>query len=352
MDKLKTIAEEVGVSPNTVLRVLRGQNKEVWPSAIRRAAEIRELAERLGYLPNGSARAVRRGRFNCVSLVLSSDRGRSHLPDDLFNGIHDALVEQGIRLVVSKLSDERLTSGGGGIPTILRDWSCDGLLINYTDHIPQEMIRLIDQYRIPSIWINSRQAADCVYYDDFGGAMAATQHLLKLGHRRITYLDFSSLESPERIHYSRIDRYEGYAQAMRSAGLPFTPRERYAGVPVNDRLEAVRSILKEPDRPTAIVSYDAGERLLYAAALEGLRVPQDLSLVTFITRPPTSGRPDRGQLFIGQDVTAMRIPAERAAALAVEMLLKKIAERSQKLSPSLVPLEFEVGDTCGPVTTA
>ncbi len=41
MDKLNQIAMKAGVSRNTVLRVLRGQNKEVWPSSIRRAEQIR-----------------------------------------------------------------------------------------------------------------------------------------------------------------------------------------------------------------------------------------------------------------------------------------------------------------------
>src|SRR5712671_436551 len=138
MDKLKQIAATIGVSPNTVLRVLRGENKEVWPSAARRATEIRQLAQKLGYLPNGSARAIRQQRFNCVGLLLSADRGRSHLPDGLFNRAHDALADRGYRLVVSKLADEKLRSEAF-VPLLLRELSCDGLLINYTDHIPAEM---------------------------------------------------------------------------------------------------------------------------------------------------------------------------------------------------------------------
>jgi DNA-binding LacI/PurR family transcriptional regulator len=59
MGTLERIAMETGVSPNTVRRVLRGENKEVWPGAVRRGAAIRAAARRLGFLPNGSARAMR-----------------------------------------------------------------------------------------------------------------------------------------------------------------------------------------------------------------------------------------------------------------------------------------------------
>ena len=347
MDKLKQIATKAGVSTNTVLRVLRGENKEVWPSAIRRAEEIRGLAQRMGYLPNGSARAIRRGSFNCVSLVLSTDLGRSYLPPELFNAIHDSLGDQGIRLIVSKLTDERLTDRSA-VPSILRDWACDGLLINYTDHIPPEMVELLDQYRIPSVLINSSQEHDCVYYDDFGGAMAATQHLIGLGHRRITYLDFTTPEPTDRTHYSRVDRYEGYAQAMRSAGLSPTARDEFAGTPTSDRLPVTQNLLKRPDRPTAILSYDAGPRVMYAASVVGLRVPEDLSIVSFIDRPPTAEGVIRGENFIGRIITAMRVPSEQAGRKAVAMLLQKIAKPGQALPPHVVPLELEVGDTSGP----
>jgi len=347
MDKLKKIASEAGCSTNTVLRVLRGENKEVWPSAIRRAGEIRELARRLGYLPNGSARAMRRGSFNCVSLVLSTDQGRSYLPGDLFNEIHDALSEQGTRLIVSKLADAKLTDRDV-VPSILRDWACDGLLINYTDHIPKEMVRLLGQYQIPSIWINSRQEADCVYYDDFGGSMTATQYLQGLGHRRIAYLDFVPLEATDRTHYSRIDRYEGYVQAMKIAGLQPYDRSRFVGVPISDRLGATRALLTGPDRPTAIISYDSGERFMYAAALAGVKVPEDVSLVTFGPKPPSANPHAKGETYFGRNIATIRIPADQAGRRAVEMLMKKIESPGVKLPPSVVQMELEPGDTCGP----
>jgi LacI family transcriptional regulator len=348
MDKLKQIADQVGVSSTTVLRVLRGDNKEVWPSAIRRAEEIRSLAMQMGYLPNGSARATRRGRSNAVALLLSTIQGRSYLPSELFNEIHDTLDANGMRLVVSKLSDEQLTDRQM-LPSILREWSCDGLLINYTDHIPQRMIDLLGGYSIPSIWVNSRQAADCVYYDDFGGGMAITRHLLEQGHRRIVYLDFVVHPGVDQTHYSRIDRHAGYVQAMQLAGLQAHSLEKFTGVSVAQRLEATIALLKSPDRPTAVISYDAGERLLYAASLAGLRVPQDLSIATYINKPALHGTAPVGELYIGRSLTAIRVPAEKAGNQAVEMILKKIKQPKLKLQPHVVALDLEVGDTTGPV---
>lgn len=347
MDKLHQIARQTGVSPNTVLRVLRGENKEVWPSAVQRAQTIRQCARKLGYLPNGSARAMRRGRFNSVALVLSTDKGRSYLPEDLFNAIHDALAQRQMRLIVAKLPDTRLTSSES-LPTILREMCCDGLLINYTDHVPAGMPQLIGQYKIPSIWINSRQPSDCVYYDDFGGSVAAVNYLRSLGHRRIAYLDFVPPAPADQTHYSRIDRREGYLKAMHDAGLPPVPVEQFAGVPVSQRLEAVRALLCGPQAPTAMIGYDASDRLLYAAALEEKRVPQDVSLMTFSTRHALPAAEVTGENYVGRSVGAVRLPTEKAGEQAVEMLLAKIESPATALPARSVSLEIQPGDTCGP----
>ena len=345
-DKLSEIAKRAGVSPNTVLRVLRGENKEIWPSAISRAEQIRSLARKMAYMPNSSARAMRRGRFNCVALLLSADQGKSYLPDELFNGIHDALAAAGLRLVISKLPDAELTSEEV-LPSILREWSCDGLLINYTDRVPPKMGELIQRYKLPAIWINRRQSADCVFYDDMGGATALTRHLIELGHRRITYVDFVAADGPDLAHYSRRDRYEGYARAMEEAGLAATPRSHFAGIPVIQRLDAERKLLEAADRPTAVITYDAGDRLLYAAGLAGVRVPEDVSLVSFGTRHAPPPSEVKGEMYIGRSVGVARLPTETAGRRAVEMLIEKIENPDVSLEPEIIPLELEPGDTCG-----
>lgn len=343
IDKLEQIAEQAGVSANTVLRVLRGENKEVWPSAIRRADQIRGLARQMGYLPNASARAMRRGRFNCVALVLSTDVGKSALSHDLLDSIHDALAEREIRLVISKLPDAQLTSKEV-LPTILQEWSCDGLLINYTDRVPPQMEHLLEMYQIPSVWINRRQEADCVYYDDCGGARMAAEYLIGLGHRRIAYLDF--VAPSDAIHYSRQDRYEGYAQAMAAAGLEPTGRNAFAGVAISDRLDAITRLLQSGKRPSALMSYDAGDRMLYAAACAGLRVPEDISLMSFGLHHAPPRAQARGESYIGRSVGLARIPSEKAGRQAVAMLLNRIEEPQAKVPPVVVPLELEPGDTC------
>jgi DNA-binding LacI/PurR family transcriptional regulator len=124
--------------------------------------------------------------------------------------------------------------------------------------------------------------------------------------------------------------------------------QKCKGVPVEQRLEWTKQLLTGPDRPTAIVCYDGGERVLYAAGLAGLSVPKDLSIVTFSPKPPPAQPFARGEMYIGRDLTTVRVPTEEAGRQAVLMLLKKIENPQKALPPFVVRMELDAGDTCGP----
>lgn len=345
MSTIKQIAAEVGVSPNTVLRVLRQENKEVWPSAIRRGEQIRSLAQRLGYMPNGSARAIRSGRFNAVGLLLSTDEGRSYLPHHLFNGIHDALLEVGMHLTVAKLPDEELTRQGI-YPRILKEWCCDGLLINYTDRLPRGFERRVASNNTPCVWINRKRPTDAVYYDDYRGGYEAARHLLSLHHERVMYLDFvDTARHDDDLHYSRADRRAGYIAAMREAGLSPRLGEALVGTPIEARHTALASLLRQADRPTAILGYDAGYRVLYAAALAGLSVPADLSVMSFGELHGPAGQVSRGETDLGPDMTFMGLPTHRLGGAAVSYLLERIEGSTSPRDAEVLPLELMPGTT-------
>src|SRR3954469_6406342 len=225
---IKEIARRTGLSIPTVGNVL-GR------AASRYSAETRQrvlkAASDLGYKPNASARAMRQGRFGCAALVLSRSKQQthSHIPAGLLDGLDDALAQHGMHLTVSRLTDEELASDNF-LPKVLRESMADGMIVNYTHEIPQGMLDLIHAHHAPAVWLNAKLSEDCIYPDDFAAARSATQHLLRLGHRRISLLHFISSgvfptsfeQARPRFHYSVADRADGYASVMRQAGL--TPR--------------------------------------------------------------------------------------------------------------------------------
>jgi len=331
MATLKQIAEECGVSVNTVSRVLSGKNKEVWASTAKRSGEIRRMAEKLRFRPNGLARAMRRGSFQSVAMIEPTGHWRSTRFTELFDGIQDRLAAADFHLILERLPDEALVSEGF-IPRILRESSADGMLVNYDSNIPPQMLELIRKNRIPFVWINAKIDTDCVYPDDFQSSYLATRRLLELGHRKITYLNQKS------FHYSCADRRHGYAHAMAEAGLTDCIVEISVG-DEDTRLPRTKALLAGENRPTALVAYEAytATPVLLAAATLGLRVPEDLSLVTFSNEPAwTAGVP----------ITTAIVPFYEVGRAAVDMLFAKIAQPGVALAPRAVASTTTKGNTC------
>ena len=114
------------------------------------------------------------------------------------------------------------------------------------------------------------------------GGLAATRHLLQLGHRRIAVIG-----GPAGVLCSRA-RIDGYRAALDAAGLPFDPelvREgtfRHAG-----GYDAARALLGAARPPTAVFagSDEQAFGVFEAARAAGLRVPRDLSVVGFDDLP-------------------------------------------------------------------
>ncbi len=330
------LARHLGVTRLTVHRALTGRAGV----GEARRRQVIEAARELGYRPNGAARAVVSGRFNSVALVLSTEGRRSTIFPGLIVGAGDALAEHDMHLTIARLPDEKLTDEAY-MPRALREWTVDGLLINYNQEIPEKLVELVERHQIPSVWINSKQPADCVYPDDAGGARDATERLLALGHRRIAFVSFA-----QPLHYSGQDRRDGYEQAMRSAGLcPRFILQPHGGTTATEMGEDVRpaaiEILRRADRPTAIIAYAVREAaaMLHAAAWLHLDVPRDLSLITFAESIQDDTVMPLSKIWIS------RVALGRSA---VEMLIKKINNPSYPLPPKAMPLNWWQGTTCGP----
>jgi len=331
---LRQIAKEAGVSIDTVSRVLNGRNKELWPGTMQRAATIRAIAQKLKYRPNSSARAIRTGRSNAMALLQSSVAQNSYLPWPLLNGIYDAMERHDLHLMLSRMPDEKLVNPAI-IPEILRYTMSDGLLVNYHSRMPAQLVELIGQYQIPAIFINVKADADCVYSDDHLAGKIACQELIKRGHRQISYIDYHNNHSDPETHYSAFDRYRGYVDAMREAGLVAELRGGQFMTPEQRIAECTR-LLKLEERPTAILAYseDSASFLTYAASMLGVRMPQDLSIATFSNQPA---------IVCGIKLTTLVSPWQQIGELSVELLKSKIKDPAVALASKAVPFVLYEG---------
>jgi DNA-binding LacI/PurR family transcriptional regulator len=294
---------------------------------------------------------MRQGRIGCAALVLSRSRQQvlSHIPVGLLDGLDDELAHHNMHLTVSRLTDEQL-SRDDILPKVLREYMADGMIVNYTHQIPPRMLELIHAHHTPAVWVNAKLGEDCVYPDDIGAAESATARLISMGHRRIALLhlispkvfgSYSFDQVRPRLHFSVGDRAEGYVRAMRAAGLPARVAHHDRFVPDEEQVDACRTLLSGPDRPTAVMLYSENDlsALLCAAAELRLSVPADLSVQVFYPVLPW---------VAGRQVSAVQIPTEEIGRRAVRMLLRKIELPDESCAPEAVPYTVDLGQTVAP----
>jgi LacI family transcriptional regulator len=330
----------MGVSRATVTHVLNGRGTEqrIRPDTQRRVLQV---AREMGYRTNAAARAVRSGRFGNVALIQSMIG--QYLPNELLGGLTAATADKGLHLVLTQVHDIPIDDESY-LPHTMNDLSVDGVLINRHESTALPFLEQIRRLRIPAIFLNVKQEFDCVHPDDLDGGRLATEHLLRLGHERILYVD---TEEPGNNHYSKTDRRTGYENAMRSAGR--TPQVSLLPVDWQDtnqpsldrRVAAALVLLQSHDRPTAILAYELTEAMaiVRAAYSTGLKIPEDLSLIQF-----HHWFDDRVFLPIQTVSNAM----DRVGQKAVEMLLQKIENPEIPLPASIVPVAMLDGATCLP----
>ncbi len=351
---LRDVAQQSGVSIAAASYVLTGRTDQIGKN-VRKS--VLQTARRLGYRPNFAARTVSTGRFNTVAILQSTVAVNSNLPGLRLHAVLDALVERQMHLVIAKIPDEKLKDSNY-VPQMLREQMCDGLLVNYQVSVPPHLGDLIEHYRLPAFWVNSKHPANCVYPDEHAAAYDATRRLLNLGHRRITFsiidaldhfnvLDqFSGCKQPMTEagidaldHFSVLDRYSGCKQAMAEVGLE--PKlARYEGVPLRQILSQLGPVLTGPDAPTAVIGHSPTAAIVYhrAAQQVGLRVPQDLSLIAFHGEP---------QFDVDLPLATVLIPEKAMGIAAVEGLLRLIENPTFKLEPQVLPSSFVEGETLG-----
>jgi len=284
---------------------------------------------------------MRNGRFNHISLLTSTKWECASLSGHLIQGIDEVLAEHYLHLVFAQITDDALTSGED-MPRIVQQSMIDGLLIKYGNHVPQRMIDHLQRFQIPHIWINVARDSDGVRPDDLGVGRAATERLINLGHRNISYFDFSYDPEDAEEHYSSRHRYDGYVEAMQSAGLPVRARRLRSGLAAK-RKALIAEEFAAGERPTAVVLYGSESLLWFLhqeAASNGLALGRDIQVITL----------DGNMLdYLGLNLPHYVIDQIELGRQSVRALLRKLEAPTKPLPPVLVPFTWiEIGPALAP----
>ncbi|MDP4509896.1 LacI family DNA-binding transcriptional regulator [Nonomuraea turcica] len=296
------LAELAGVSTATVSKVVNGRT-EVAPET---RALIEGLIREHGYRPQRR----RASPAPLVELVFHALEG--DYPVEIAKGVEQVVREHQLAVVLSELQ-HRHTPGKGWIEAVLSRRPT-GVIAVFADLTKEQRDQLATR-GVPLVLLDPSgdpgQQVPTVGASNWNGGLAATRHLLDLGHRRIAIIT-----GPDYALSSRA-RLDGYRTALDMAGVPVDPDLIGRGdFVVEGGLAQAHRLLRLPDPPTAVFACNDGQAMgVYRAAHQlGLRIPHDLSVVGFDDLPSTQ--------WMTPPLTTIRQPLAEMAATAATMLLK------------------------------
>jgi DNA-binding LacI/PurR family transcriptional regulator len=268
---------------------------------------------------------MRSGVFNTVTVVGATERGVSHIPHGIFQGINDKSNENGLKVL---LGEGFYNEKKDFEPEALKELITDGLLIHYYIGITDRIKSRVESYHLPFIWLNAAYDKNAVRPDDFEAGKSAAEKLAELGHEKIAYVSYHGDR-----HYSIKERYEGALSVFKNfKRVNFTEQftDSYSeGVCEKDAYE----LLSSENVPTAVICYETAEAIAIcsAAAALGLSVPEDLSVVVF--------HAEAARAYIGKRLSTYVVPFQKVGEEALDMLVKRIAT-GKSYDSVKVPFEY------------
>lgn len=318
---LADVAREAGTSASTASRALSGRGY-VAPHVRKR---LLATADRLGYVPNLSARTLKQRTSRVVGVVVS-DLGNQFYAA-LAAGIEQELREAGYQmLLLGDNSDvgEELT----GVRTFMA-MRAPGVIMTPASNTAAD---LLVARGTPVVEVDRRLATsscDAVVIDNERGARDATTHLLVAGHRRVGLLVADTNWT------SDAGRLQGYRDAHERAGMDVDEAlVLRVGFHAQDVELRIARLLDEA-QPTAIFAANnlLAEQAWHVLRRRGLRLPDDVSLVGFDDVPWMG--------MVSPGITVVAQPTEQLGRRAAELLLRRLADPAcetlvEQLEPRLV----------------
>jgi LacI family transcriptional regulator len=321
------VAAQAGVSVATVSKVINDR----YGVAEDTSARVRAVIDALGYHASLVGQSLRSRRTKVIGVLV---RDLEPFSAELLKGVARGLHDSGYELVVFS---------GCGQPSDQAGWErrylsrisgtlADGAILVTPGSIDET-------FGSPVVAVDHNVESSTlptVDSENLKGAVAATEYLLGLGHRRIGFL--AGRHDLESAHL----RERGYREALAAAGIDVDESLiEVGGYDAATASEPARRLLTLDARPTAIFAANdvtALETIAVARSL-GLGVPADLSVIGFDNVPESAlGNPP---------LTTVEQPIQQMGREAVRLLLELIEDPTRGTTQVILPTRLVVRQSCG-----
>ncbi len=304
---IKDIATELGISPSTVSKALKG-HRDISAST---KQSVKELADRWNYKPDQIALSLKSGLTKTIGVIVPEIV--HYFFSSVIGGIEDLAYDSGYHVMFCQ-SSELYVREVKSVETLLSS-RVDGILVSLSKVTENfDHFRKIQENDIPLVFFDricDEINTDRVIVDDEAGGYEAVSHLIKIGCHNIFHLS-----GPQNLLIGK-NRKDGYVRALRENNIPVDENKIIRCDSMEDATLIVPRLLCLPERPDGIFAVND---LTAASAMKiindaGLKIPGDIAVVGFtsglfsdITNPTLTSVEQNGYL-IGRE--AVRLLIER-----------------------------------------
>lgn len=306
---IKDIARSLNISISTVSRALRGM-PEIHPDT--RKAVMR-LAEELDYQPNQLAKNLAKSRTKTIGVIVPNLS--YYYFSAMLNSIEESALQAGYSVLVCQTNESYLREITN-IQNLMRS-QVEGFIISLSrDTDNYEHVERLARKNIPLVLFDRYAEsidASKVIVDNQAAAYKATEHLIENGCRRIGFL-----AGPPQLLLSN-QRIAGYREALANHGL--NVGDQYVVhcdyTQENTIMQALTLMsLPQPPDGVVMISDRVAYPAMYAMNQKGLRIPDDVAIVSFNNEPVSA--------FFSPALSSVSQPIQEMGTETVRLLLKQL----------------------------
>jgi LacI family transcriptional regulator len=305
---LTDVARLAGLSPTTVSMVLNERpNSRLSEDA---AERVRAAAAKLNYRPNPAARGLRLGKTRTVGFI-SDEVTITRYASAMITGLLEVAEERDHTVLISE-SGRRADRIASALDLML-DRQADGIVFGLMGAKQIDVPVIAD---VPVVLSNatSTSGLPCVLPDEFQAGFDAARHLVDRGHRRIAFIGRSEALLDPVLSVTIGSRYAGLDAALAEAGVAFVHQVDGRYWEPDLGYSGAQEVLERTDVTAIVAANDRVAFGVYQAAQErGLRIPDDLSVVSFDDEYLAS--------YLRPQLTTMQIPYLEMGRTAMELVL-------------------------------
>lgn len=326
---MSDVARRAGVSVATVSRYLSGQ-------PVRAGARIEEAVAALHYVPNVTARSLRSGVKFAIAMVVPDTTNPFFAA--VVKGAEMAVRQSPYNIVLYN-TDEDVVREQHVIRSVAEN--ADGIIL--APACEQDMApQLVSDANLPLVLVDRTLEADehpfdMVLVENSDGAAAAARRLCQLGHRRVAIIDGPLDTTPGR------ERDAGFIGECARYNVEVTGQyRRISDFRESGGYHEMLALLALPEPPTAVFSANNSMTVGALKALADMRVsiPGEISIIGFddLDLAPLLSPP----------LTVVRRDAVEQGALAMRLLLKRLAGRSDRPHQIRLRADLVERGSCAP----